>query len=88
MCEAHSFSHDDESAKKKLFEELYLKYQQPIHGMATGSGIADPDKFVEEIFLKAAENMHTFDPAKGAVGGWLLSLARRCVIDKLRSQRN
>jgi RNA polymerase sigma-70 factor (ECF subfamily) len=41
----------------------------------------------QEVFLSAWRGRHQFDPAKGNLAAWLVGIAKRRIIDHLRSER-
>lgn len=48
------------------------------------TGVAED--LVQETFLRVWNRVHAFDAARGALGPWLLAIARNRAIDHLRSQ--
>jgi RNA polymerase sigma-70 factor, ECF subfamily len=50
--------------------------------------VRDPnlaEDLVQETFLRVWNRVHAFEPGKGALGPWLLTIARNRAIDHLRS---
>jgi len=45
------------------------------------------EDLVQELFLRLWNRAHQFDPGRGALGVWLLSVARNMAIDYVRSAR-
>jgi RNA polymerase sigma-70 factor (ECF subfamily) len=43
------------------------------------------EDLVQETFLRVWNRIHAFEPARGALGPWLLAIARNRAIDHLRS---
>jgi RNA polymerase sigma-70 factor (ECF subfamily) len=43
------------------------------------------EDLVQETFLRVWNRIHAFDPGRGALGPWLLAIARNRAIDHLRS---
>lgn len=41
----------------------------------------------QEVFVSAWRGRDQFDPARGTLGGWLVGIAKRRIIDHLRSER-
>jgi RNA polymerase sigma-70 factor (ECF subfamily) len=67
---------------------LYDRYAARIYTLAvriTGDQCTAQD-VTQEIFLTLWRGTHTYDPAQGAVGAWLLAMARCRVLDELRCQ--
>ena len=41
----------------------------------------------QEVFISAWKSRHRFDPAKGTLVGWLVSITKNRIIDNVRSER-
>src|ERR1044071_9034881 len=67
--------------------ELYDRYGRIAYSLilriVRDSGIAED--LVQETFLRVWNRVHGFDAEKGAIGPWLLAVARNRAIDYLRS---
>jgi len=67
--------------------ELYDRYGRIVYSLilriVRDTGIAED--LVQETFLRIWNRVHGFDAQKGAVGPWLLAVARNRAIDYLRS---
>ena len=65
---------------------LYDRHGRVAYGLAyrvlDDAGAAE--EAVQDAFLRVWRRAATFDPAKGAVRGWLLTIAHHCAIDLLR----
>ena len=91
---------DGELAKRlqrrdpRALADLYDRYGRLIYALilrvVRDGGIAED--LVQETFLRAWNRVQAFDAEKGALGAWLLAVARNRAIDYLRSaegrQRN
>lgn len=68
--------------------ELYDRYGRAAYGlilrMVRDTGVAED--LVQETFLRVWNRVHEFDSERGAVGPWLLAVARNRAIDYLRSR--
>jgi len=68
--------------------ELYDRYGRMVFGlilrMVRDRGLAED--LVQETFLRVWNRVSGFDSARGAVGPWLLAVARNRAIDYLRYQ--
>ena len=71
----------------KAMADLYDRYGRLtyslIHRVVRDTGAAED--LVQETFLRVWTRMHSFDPEKGALGPWILTVARNRAIDYLRS---
>jgi RNA polymerase sigma-70 factor, ECF subfamily len=67
--------------------ELYDRYGRLVYSLilrvVRDGGIAED--LVQETFLRVWNRVHGFDAEKGAIGPWLLAVARNRAIDYLRS---
>jgi RNA polymerase sigma-70 factor (ECF subfamily) len=74
----------------KALAELYDRYGQVVFRlilrMVRDNGIAED--LVQETFLRVWNRIGGFDSERGAVGPWLLAVARNRAIDYLRSRSN
>ncbi len=52
------------------------------------SDIHDTEDLVSTVFHKFIKNMETFDPRRGGVTAWLMTMARHALIDHLRRTRD
>lgn len=41
----------------------------------------------QEVFISAWRSQHRFDPAKGTLVGWLVSITKNRIIDEIRAER-
>jgi RNA polymerase sigma-70 factor (ECF subfamily) len=87
------FKDDSELARRlkarepKAMAELYDRYGRLtyslIYRVVRDAGAAED--LVQETFLRVWTRAHSFDPKKGALGPWILTVARHRAIDYLRS---
>ncbi len=75
---------------ERAVEALYAKYSGPLYSLAYQ--VTGADRFaqdvVQEVFIAVWKDAARFDPARGAVGPWLFSLARHKAIDLVRREAN
>jgi RNA polymerase sigma-70 factor (ECF subfamily) len=71
----------------RAMAELYDRYGRLVYALilraVRDSGIAED--LVQETFLRVWNRVQGFDPERGALGPWLLAVARNRAIDYLRS---
>ena len=69
--------------------ELYDLYAGTLYGLAyriTGNA-ADAEEVVLDAFTQAWRQAHRYDPARGSVAAWLVTIARTRALDRRRRQR-
>jgi RNA polymerase sigma-70 factor, ECF subfamily len=75
---------------ERAVEALYARYSGPLYSLAYQ--VTGADRFaqdvVQEVFIAVWKDAARFDPARGAVGPWLFSLARHKAIDLVRREAN
>lgn len=71
----------------EALRELYDKYGRMAYALifrvVRNTGVAED--LTQETFLRVWNRMAGFDPARGAIGPWVLTVARNRAIDYLRS---
>ena len=68
--------------------ELYDRYGKMVYGLILRvvSDTGTAEDLVQETFLRVWNHAQGFDSERGAVGPWLMAVARNRAIDYLRSQ--
>lgn len=73
----------------RALETLYRRYGGAI--VALGVRILgdqrDAEELLDDAFLRVYVQRGSYDPARGAFGGWLLRIARNLALDRWRSAR-
>ena len=78
-------SRGDERALGELYDRWDLGVRAAIRNI-----LGDPmetEEVVEDVFWQAWRQADRFDPARGSVGAWLLTVARSRALDRARSAR-
>ena len=73
---------------EKAFETLYNMYSDSMQGVIYNI-IRDRDiaeEVMQDVFIKAWHNAHTYSAEKGRFFTWILNIARNAAIDKTRSK--
>lgn len=80
---AASFAAGDESALRAAYD----RYGRVVLHLATSTlaNRADAEDVTQATFVAAWLGRATFDPGRGTLLGWLLGIARRKVVDRLRA---
>jgi len=72
-------------------EETFIRELYAAHGgvllayvRSLGASHHDAEDVVQETMVRAWRNAHILDPATGTIRGWLFTVARHILIDRLR----
>ncbi|MAX69985.1 MAG: RNA polymerase subunit sigma-70 [Flavobacteriaceae bacterium] len=70
------------------FQKLYGMYSDSIHGVVYNivKDTAIADELMQDVFIKAWHNAHTYSSQKGRFFTWILNIAQNAAIDKTRSK--
>lgn len=66
------------------------RFQSRVYGLAL-TILADPDdaeEAAQEVFVRAWRHAEVYEPARGGVAPWLLTIARNVAVDMLRLRRS
>jgi len=79
---ADRFRQGDET----VLREIYDRYGGLVHrlGLSCLTTHHDAEDVTQSTFVAAWRGRQTYDPDRGSLAGWLLGIARRQVIDRLR----
>jgi RNA polymerase sigma-70 factor, ECF subfamily len=71
------------------FELLYERYVRSVFGLALRrlGDRGDAEDAVQEAFAAVWRSASTYRPERGAAGGWLYTVARNAIVDRLRRSR-
>jgi len=89
MTEAHDedlairLQRRDPDAMADLYDRFGRMAWSVIVAIVRDAAVAED--LVQETFLRVWNRVHAFEPARGALGPWLLAIARNRAIDHLRS---
>ncbi|MEU5510594.1 sigma-70 family RNA polymerase sigma factor [Streptomyces fungicidicus] len=74
---------------QKAFEELYGLVSGPVYGLVRRV-VRDPaqsEEVAQEVLLELWRSAARFDPGRGTALSWVLTLAHRRAVDRVRSAR-
>ena len=79
---ADSFSTSD----AWTLREVYDRYGPQVYRVALGclSNTSDAEEVTQTVFVDAWRARQSFDPTKGSLGGWLMTITKRRCIDRVR----
>ena len=82
---ADRFRSGDETALR----EIYDRHGALVHavGLACLPVRSDAEDLTQATFVAAWRGRQTYDPDRGTLAGWLLGIARRQAVDRLRALR-
>ena len=72
--------------EEQAFEQLYARYSRVVYSLIlriTGQP-ASTQEIVQEVFLQLWRKAHAYQPSRGSVQPWLLTLARHRALDQVR----
>lgn len=77
------------AADEEAFAGIYRRWGPLVHTMATRSlGDAhEAEDVTQQVFIGAWGGRHGFRPERGALGAWLVGIARRKIIDALAARK-
>ena len=71
------------------FEEVYDRLAGPVLGMVRGvlRDLAQSEEVMQEVLLELWRTASRFDPGKGSALSWVMTLAHRRAVDRIRSEQ-
>jgi RNA polymerase sigma-70 factor (ECF subfamily) len=74
---------------ESAFEQLYDVIAGPVYGLVRQvvRDIAQSDEVTQEVLVELWRTAPRYDPAKGSVMTWALTLAHRRAVDRVRSSQ-
>ena len=74
------------SGDQDALREAYLRFGPSVQHLAVATlrSPTDAEDVIQVTFVAAWQARHSYDPAKGSLLSWLLGIARRKVVDRLR----
>jgi RNA polymerase sigma-70 factor (ECF subfamily) len=71
------------------FEEVYDRMAGPVLGMVRGvlRDLAQSEEVMQEVLLELWRTASRFDPGKGSALSWVMMMAHRRAVDRVRSEQ-
>ncbi|MGH9783210.1 MAG: sigma-70 family RNA polymerase sigma factor [Terriglobia bacterium] len=72
----------------RALEQLYDRYSRAVYSLALRitRQSATAEEIVQDVFLRLWRNAHAYQPSRGPLEPWLLTLARNRALDVLRAK--
>lgn len=74
---------------RQAFADVYTALSPAVHGLVLRM-LRDPhqaEEVAQEVFMQAWLECARFDPARGSARAWLMTLAHRRAVDRIRSSQ-
>jgi RNA polymerase sigma-70 factor (ECF subfamily) len=76
------------AGKGGALDAAYQRYGSTVYTFARRAAGDDlADELTQDVFVAAWNSADRFDPDRGALGGWLIGIARHKVVDALRRRQ-
>ncbi len=76
-----------QAGDREALEELYDRYTPLLYPLALRilRSAADAEDVVQEVWVQVWKRVATYDPRRGSLAAWLVTVARTRALDKYRS---
>ena len=76
------------SGRHEGLSQMISRYGQQVFAMiARQVGVVDAEELTQDAFLKAFNNIGSYDPQRASLGTWLCRIAYRLTLDFLKRRR-
>ncbi len=81
--------HQIQSGNEEALLQLHDEFATPVYSVAYHvlGNSQDAEEVTQDVFLKLWDKSQSFDPDRGKFTSWLLTIARRTAIDRLRKRQ-
>ncbi|HEY3870713.1 MAG TPA: ECF RNA polymerase sigma factor SigK [Actinocrinis sp.] len=75
--------------EKDAFDHVYTELSGPVYGLATRI-LRDPalaEEVAQEVLVEVWRTASRFDPARGSAKAWVMTIAHRRAVDRVRAEQ-
>lgn len=85
-----SLLHGVRTRDTRALEQLYRLHGPTVHGLAVRivQDRAEAEEITQDVFTYVWQEIHRYDPARGSLAAWLVTLARSRAIDRVRARES
>ena len=84
-----SWLHEVSLGRHDAFDRVYKELSAPVYGLARRV-LRDPaqaEEVAQEVLVEVWRNASRFDPERGSARAWVMTIAHRRAVDRVRSEQ-